>query len=74
MFDKKRVRTRYNELVFLHPMGSAVHVVIPVRPRRETLAYYFLCSVGTGTDLTKNTPGHITPNFYFCIWWDRWVT
>jgi hypothetical protein len=26
-FDKKRVRTRYGELVFLHLVGSAGHVV-----------------------------------------------
>jgi hypothetical protein len=26
-FDKKRFRTRYAELVFLHPVGSACHVV-----------------------------------------------
>jgi hypothetical protein len=25
-FDKKRCRTRYAELVFLHPVGSACHV------------------------------------------------
>jgi hypothetical protein len=26
-FDRKRIRTRYVELVFLHPVGSAGHVV-----------------------------------------------
>jgi hypothetical protein len=27
MFDKRRVRRRYAELVFLHPVGSAGHVL-----------------------------------------------
>jgi hypothetical protein len=26
-FDKKRVKTRYSELVFLHSLGSAGHIV-----------------------------------------------
>jgi hypothetical protein len=26
-FDKKRTETRYRDLVFLHPVGSAGHVV-----------------------------------------------
>jgi hypothetical protein len=27
-FDKKHVGTRYAKLVFLHPLGSAVHIVL----------------------------------------------
>jgi hypothetical protein len=35
-FHKKHVRTRYVELVFLHPVGSAVTKYILVRPGCET--------------------------------------
>jgi hypothetical protein len=45
-FDKKRVRTRYAELVFLHQMGYAGHVVHLVRPRCEMATQYFHARAG----------------------------
>jgi hypothetical protein len=69
-FDKKSIVTGYVELLFLHLVGSVGHVVHFVTSGRESLMHYFLCSGGTGTDLTKSISGHIMPNLCFCIRWD----
>jgi hypothetical protein len=69
-FDKKSIVTRYVELLFLHPVGSVGHVVHFGTSGRESLTHYFLCSGGTGTDLTKSISGHVMPNLCFCIRWD----
>jgi hypothetical protein len=73
-FPKKRARTHYVELVFLHPVGSAGDVVHFTASGHETLTHYFSCSCGTGTDMIKSTRGHVTPNLCFCIWWDLRAT
>jgi hypothetical protein len=39
-FHKKRGRTHYTKIVFLHPIGSLGHVV-PMRPGHETATHYF---------------------------------
>jgi hypothetical protein len=57
--------------VFLHPGGSAGHVVCP---GCETSTHYFPCSGGPGLDPIKSTPRHITPNLCFCIRCDIRVT
>jgi hypothetical protein len=36
-----------------------------VRPGCETMAYYFSCSCGSGTDSRKSVPGDVTPNWCF---------
>jgi hypothetical protein len=42
-FDKKRVRTCYAELVFLHPVGSVGHVVYSgASEERNVDALFFL--------------------------------
>jgi hypothetical protein len=64
-FHKNCNGTRYVELLFLHPVGSARHVVHSVRLRHETSMHYFSCSGGTSTDLTKSASGHVGPNFCF---------
>jgi hypothetical protein len=64
-FHENCNRTRYVELLFLHPVGSARHVVHSVRPGRETSMYYFSCLAGTSMDLRKSASGHIVPNLCF---------
>jgi hypothetical protein len=73
-FPKKSGRTRYAELAFLHPMGSAGQVVHSAVSGRETSTHYFLCSGRPGAVFLKSVPGHVTPNLCFCIRWDLWVT
>jgi hypothetical protein len=70
-FPKKRTGLNYTELVFLHLVGYAGHVV---HLGLETLTHYFSSLGGTGMDMTKIMPGHVTPNLCFYIWWDLWVT
>jgi hypothetical protein len=60
--SKKRAWTRYTKFLFLHPVGSAGHVV---HSGHETSTHSFLCSTGTATDSTKSVPGHVMPNFLF---------
>jgi hypothetical protein len=66
-FDKKCIGTRYAELLFLHPAGSAGHVVHFVHPASESSTNYFSSSVWTGTDWTKSASGHVMPNLGFRI-------
>jgi hypothetical protein len=62
---KKLTGTHYVELVFLHSVGSAGHVCIPMHPASETSTDYFSCSSWLGVVFIKNAPGHITPNLCF---------
>jgi hypothetical protein len=72
-FNKNRVRPCYAELVVLHPVGSAGHVVhSSLSGARNVIALFFMQG-GTGTDSTKSALGHVTPNLCFCIRWDLWV-
>jgi hypothetical protein len=40
---------------------------------REILTHYFSCSGGPSADAIKSAMGHVSLNFYFCIWYDMWV-
>jgi hypothetical protein len=73
-FDKRRVGTRYVELVFLHPAESVGYVVHSGGSgARDMITLFFILSGGTGMDLTKSTPGLVTSNLCLCIRWNLWV-
>jgi hypothetical protein len=61
------VGTLYTELVFVHLVGSAGHIVRSSASERESSMHNFSCSGGLGADPTKSTVGHVTLNFCFCI-------
>jgi hypothetical protein len=74
-FHKKKDRTRYVALVFLHLVGSVGHVVQSGESGgRERSTPNFLCSGGTLMDSTKSVPGHVMMKLCFCIRWDLRVT
>jgi hypothetical protein len=66
-FNKKHFGTSYHKLVFLHPVGSAGHVVHSDASGREMSMHYFSCSGGAGTDCRKSAMGHVVLNISFCI-------
>jgi hypothetical protein len=74
LFHKKRARTCYIKIMFLHPERSVGHIVHSGRPGLESLAHYFSCSGGPVVGSIKTTSGLDTPNFYFYIRWDLPVT
>jgi hypothetical protein len=69
-FEKMGTGTHYAELMFLHPVGSAGHVVRFVALGHEMSTHYFSCSGETNTDLMICALGHVTLNLCFCIRWD----
>jgi hypothetical protein len=73
-FHKKRGRTRYAELVFLHLTRSTGHVVHFGAQGARNVDALFLCSGRTGTDSIKSAVRHVTPNLCFCIRCDLRVT
>jgi hypothetical protein len=73
-FHKKHVRTHYAELVFLHLVGFVGHVVHSAASGVRKIDALFFILRWTGMSSTKSTPGHVTPNLCFCIWWDLQVT
>jgi hypothetical protein len=73
-FHKKRSRTRYAELVFLHAMGYADHVLHSgASEARNDDALFFMLEWDQ-YGFKKSTTVHITPNLYNCILWDLRVT
>jgi hypothetical protein len=64
---KKCARAHYAKLVFLHPGGSAVHIVSSVASGRVTAMHYFLCLGRPGVHPTKTMTGHIMLKLCFCI-------
>jgi hypothetical protein len=60
-FYKKRGGTRYDELVFLHPLGFVGHVV-PEHPGCKMSMHYCSCSGGLHAVCRKSAAGHVTLN------------
>jgi hypothetical protein len=73
-FDEKPIGTRYAKFVYLHPLGSAGHVVYSGVSGASNVDALFSCSGELDVVSIKITPGHVTSNPCFCIWWDLWVT
>jgi hypothetical protein len=69
-FHKNRAGTRYTELAYLNPVGTAGHIVHSSASVRETWSHYFSCWGGTGMYSTESAIGHVMPNLCFCIRWD----
>jgi hypothetical protein len=61
-------------LCFLHPVGSAGHVMHSVRLGHEMMTHNFSSSGGPGAVSIKHAPGHLMLNLCFCIRWDLRVT
>jgi hypothetical protein len=70
IFDKKCVETHYAELVFLHLVRSAGHVVHSGVAGTQNDNTLFFMLRWTRTVLTKDALGHVVLNMYFCIWWN----
>jgi hypothetical protein len=56
---KKRARTRYAELVLLHPVKSIGHVVHSGASETRNTDRQFLCSGGPGVVSIKKAPEHV---------------
>jgi hypothetical protein len=72
--QKKHAGSRYAELVFLHPVGTAGYVVDSGVSGAQNVDAVFSCSGGTGADSTKSVSGHVTPTLCFRIQWDLRIT
>jgi hypothetical protein len=73
-FHKKSAGTHYTELVFLQMVGYAAHVVHCGASGPRNVDTLFFLLGWAGTDSEKSAPRYVMMNFYFCIYWDMWVT
>jgi hypothetical protein len=73
-FHKERTGIHYAELVFLHLVGYASHIVYSSVSGHKKSMHYFSRSGGPGAIWIKSTPRHVTLNLCFCIWWELRVT
>jgi hypothetical protein len=73
-FDKKHIMTRYIKLVFLHPVGFAIHIVHSSASIIRNSNTIFFMLGGDQYGLEENALGQLTQNFCFYILYDLWVT
>jgi hypothetical protein len=73
-FDKMHVGTCYAELVFLHPVGSAGHVMRSGGSGSRNVDAPFFMLRWDRYKSTKTAQEHVMPNLCFCIWWVTRVT
>jgi hypothetical protein len=71
---KKCTGTHYVELVFLHPMRFAGHVVHSSPSVARNVNVLFSCSGAPSAVSINVVGGHVTSNLSFCIRWDMRVT
>jgi hypothetical protein len=72
-FHKKSAGTRYAELVFLHPVRSMGPIVHSGASEVRNIDALFLMLRWVRIR-QKSALGYVTPNLYFCIRSDLWVT
>jgi hypothetical protein len=72
-FHKKRAGTRYIELVFLHPVEAARHVVQFGASGVQNMGTLFVMLVWDWYGFDKSRPGYVTRNMCSCICWIMWV-
>jgi hypothetical protein len=74
IFHAPVVPIRYAELMFLHLVGSAGHVVHFGASRAQNVIALFFLLKKNRYGFNKMCVKHITLNLCFCIRWDLWVT
>jgi hypothetical protein len=72
--QQKSTGATYVVLVFLHPVGSAGHIVNFGASEVRNIDTLFFMLSQTGTDSGRSASGRVTPKLYFYIHWDLWVT
>jgi hypothetical protein len=68
---KKRIKTSDTELVFLHLLGYAGHVVHCCKSGVQNVDALFFLLRWDRYGFHKNTSVYLTPNLCLCIWWDK---
>jgi hypothetical protein len=75
-FHKKHARTHFTDLLFLHPVGFAGHIVHSsvFGARNVDAVFFMLWWDRYGIDKKHVIADTSCQTCVFCIWWDIWVT